>query len=479
MHWPIIRLIWFREMRDLLRDRRTLFMIFVLPVALYPVLGIVGLTFARQGLDQVSIVGVYGVENLPKRQANSIGVPSLAAAWLSLTPSDTAGGLERVVGTAAFAETVRSRLDYPPLIVDRQFLKSYREPWQPGDVIRVLILASSNRSVLDTGEVDVMLVVPADFRSQLEVSGRSVLDIYYRENNDRSRIADRRLSGILNRWQRQLKVVRFARRGLPADFDQPLDIQRPQEHDQPEHKRLADELADMMAKFFPFLLIMWALAGALHPAIDVTAGEKERATLETLLLSPATRGEIVCGKFLAVWIFSAATALWNLAWLGGGAWVASWFLPFSIMRFTSLFWSAVLTIWMAGLFSALSMALGAYARSTKEGQYYLLPLFVITMPLAMLPLMPGIELNWFYSLVPITGATMLLQKLMNPQTDAGTWFYFVPVLASLIFCCAVSLRWAVAQFRREDVLFRESAGLDWSGWARRWLGRAEQRQPPG
>jgi sodium transport system permease protein len=248
-----------------------------------------------------------------------------------------------------------------------------------------------------------------------------------------------------------------------------VEVRRPQQEGQGQFKYLADEFTDMMSRFFPFLLIMWALAGALHPAIDLTAGEKERATLETLLLSPATRGEIVFGKFLAVWLFSALTALWNLAWLGGGSWLASLVLNLPLMRFAALFWCAVITIFLAALFSAVSMALGAYARSTKEGQYYLLPIFVITMPLTFLPLLPGVELNWVYSLVPITGATLLLQKLMQPNGQPGVWIYFLPVLGSLIVCNALSLRWAVAQFSREEVLFRESEGIDWQGWLRRLL----------
>ena len=84
--------------------------------------------------------------------------------------------------------------------------------------------------------------------------------------------------------------------------------------------------------FLPFVLIMWALAGALYPAIDVCAGEKERGTLETLLLSPARRSEIVVGKFLAVWVFSGATAGWNFAWLGGAGWLAEAWLPVPLLR---------------------------------------------------------------------------------------------------------------------------------------------------
>src|SRR5260370_2519733 len=78
----------------------------------------------------------------------------------------------------------------------------------------------------------------------------------------------------------------------------------------------------MLAKVLPVILILWSLAGALYPAVDVCAGEKERGTMETLLISPAVREEIVWGKFRAIWVFSPATALLNLLSMGITPWHA-------------------------------------------------------------------------------------------------------------------------------------------------------------
>ena len=80
---------------------------------------------------------------------------------------------------------------------------------------------------------------------------------------------------------------------------------------------------------------LWSLAGALYPAIDVCAGEKERGTMETLLISPASREEIVWGKFLTIWVFSAATALLNLFSMGV---TMMQFAKIAEFRPASLFW---------------------------------------------------------------------------------------------------------------------------------------------
>ncbi len=76
--------------------------------------------------------------------------------------------------------------------------------------------------------------------------------------------------------------------------------------------------------------------------------------------------------------------------------------------------------------------MGAYARSSKEGQYYLMPLFLVTMPLVFLTLAPGVELNPFYSLVPVTGVALLMQRLMTTTMDKVPWLYFGPVIVPII-----------------------------------------------
>ena len=136
-------------------------------------------------------------------------------------------------------------------------------------------------------------------------------------------------------------------------------------------------------------------------------------------------------------------------------------LGLNLVRAGGLVWCAVLTVPLAALFSALCLALGVYARSTKEGQYYLLPIFLGTMPLVLFSLAPGLELTWRTSLIPVTGLCLLLQKLIFPPPEGPPWEFALPVVLSLAVCIAVALRWAVAQFHREDVLFREA---DRPGW---------------
>ena len=121
------------------------------------------------------------------------------------------------------------------------------------------------------------------------------------------------------------------------------------------------------------------------------------------MASPAERSEIVLGKLITIMLFSMVTAVLNLASMGlTGAFIVEQLnrLPaladagqLSIPPAITIVWLLVALLPMSALFSALCLALAAFARSTKEGQYYLMPLLLVTMPLMMLPMAPGVELT--------------------------------------------------------------------------------------
>jgi sodium transport system permease protein len=501
MRWSIIRLIWHREVRDQLRDRRTVFMMAVLPLLLYPLVGIGLMQFAASFVKKHNIVGVVGVENLPPSSAASANLSPLpATSWFTLTPGS---GLDQALAAAALCHAAQQGVgqEFPPLLIYvkdvPRFSPSYFDHPRDTETLQIKLLTDPNlpptvdampmddgdetdpflaridRSKLDAKDVDLLLVIPPDFRSKLERGDRPALYVLAREGDDRSKLANARVHAALESWKKQVKEMRLLRKGLPADFDEPLDIRDP-ERAKPAAKLAARDLFDMMVRIFPFMLVMWSLAGALYPAVDLCAGEKERGTMETLLISPVGREEIVWGKFLAIWTFSAATAMLNLLSMSLTAWNFRGLLPQEALRPAGVIWCVALVLPLSAFFSALCLAVGAYARSSKEGQYYLMPLFLLTMPLIFLTLAPGVDLNPFYSMVPVTGVALLMQKLMTAGSmDRIPWLYFIPVLGPLALYGWFALRWAIEQFNREEVLFREAERLDVKLWFQRLLREKE------
>jgi sodium transport system permease protein len=230
----------------------------------------------------------------------------------------------------------------------------------------------------------------------------------------------------------------------------------------------------------PTLLIIMAVTGAFYPAVDVAAGEKERGTMETLLICPAQRSEIVVGKFLTVFAFSVTNVLLNLASMGFtgkyvmaaartealskmGAGVLSFPGPWEML------WLAILLVPLAAFYSSISLALATFARSTREGQYYLTPLLFVTLGLTLFCLSPAVEIEPFYSILPVVGPALLLKEVLANPGSTAPLVYGLPVLMTSIAYSFAGLWWAIGMFNREDVLFREAERFDVRLWVRHLL----------
>jgi sodium transport system permease protein len=433
LRWSVVRLIAGKELRDLIRDRRTVLLILVLPAVLYPLFGATGYLFAVSMLGQPTVIGVAGAEHLP---GPGSGLPPL------LVGGQLADGLEPAEAEAA-----------GPLVVEA--------------------IDGDPHEALRAKRADAVLVVPPGLTEDVRAYRKPELTILQREGDDRSKLAGKRLAGVVRVWKG--KVVEQRLRDLderlePKEFLQPFTVADPQA-DKPAEKKAADELRDTFARAFPFILMMWLLASAIQPAVDMTAGEKERGTMETLLISPAERSEIVAGKFVAATAFSFASVAWNVLWLTGAALLIGGLLGFPIVNLPGLAGCVVLGLPLAMLFSAVCLAVGVFAKSTKEGQYYLMPLIVVTMPLALWSMSPGAELGPSTFWVPVTGAMLLQQRLLSVSAEPLPWGYLAPVLGSLAVWVGLALVFAAWQFRREGVLFREFGPPQGAGAFRRLFKR--------
>jgi sodium transport system permease protein len=420
MRWSVVRLITLREVRDLIRDRRTVMLILVLPAVLYPLFGLAALLMGRALASQPTRIGVVSMDQLPTGAADPSG----------------------------------KHPPFPALFVDGKFVPAFVAGETELGPLVIKPLADDPEAELRSRGIDAALVVPDGFAQDLEAGRKPTIRVLNREGDEKSKLAAQRLTAIVKKWQDKVREASFERRNLPKDLDKVFVVDDPQAR-KPKEKKLADEFRDVFARTFPFLLMMWLLAGAIQPAVDLTAGEKERGTMETLLISPAERTEIVAGKFLATTAFAFASVVWNVLWLTGGALCAEWVFGFPIVNRPGLVGCVLLGIPLAMLFSAVCLALGVFARSTKEGQYYLLPLILITMPLAFWSLMPGAELTPERSVIPVTGA-LLLQKNLLAVGEPVQWEYLPPVVGGLFVWVLIALWLAVRQFKNEAVLFRET-----------------------
>jgi sodium transport system permease protein len=435
VRWRNVWTIFRREARDQLRDRRTLFMVFVLPLLLYPILGIGILQLSATFDQKARTVVILGLEHLPTSP------PLLNHAKDGFEPSLFSRAKE-----AALLKVDRGTPEFD---------------WRkPGAV----------RKGIRGGLADAVIIVPDDVTGQIEAVGSAKLPILYDSTDEPSQITYMRVREVLERWRDEIVKTRLARDNKPPEYTEPVVVNG--DDVAPE-----DEVGgSIWGRIFPFLLVIMALTGAFYPAVDLCAGEKERGTMETLLISPASRPEIVLGKFFTVMLASMSTALLNLVSMGltglqlagqvaasgsrAGGRISTMIAPPSP---SSYFWMMLLLVPLSAFFGALCVALATMARSMKEGQYYMTPLYLASLPLILVTLAPEISLNLFYSLVPITGVSLLLKALILGDYEAAR-LYFLPVLVPTMVYAWLALRWAVDLFNREDVVFREAEAFDLKSW---------------
>jgi sodium transport system permease protein len=428
-----------------LRDRRTLFTIAVLPILLYPLVGTLLLQiaqFTQQHPTSVCVVGAEHLADAPPLLDDDGFVPSLLG-------------------------------DQHNLLLDRY-------TWS--EIAKVTEVKQQTARWVHGGKYDVVVVFPPEFRDATSraVAAESVekakVELQYSVASDQSMVARDRVTKILSEWRGSWIRDRLSESGIDSDVLNPFllsDIDMA-----PNQTREAA----LWSKLLPFVMLIWAMTGAFYPAIDLVAGEKERGTLETLLCSPALRSEIVWGKLATVTTFSMLTAILN----AGSMLVTSSFVFKQIgiaggtigsPPLAPMLWLLVALVPLSALFSALALAVAALARSSKEGQYYLMPLMMVTLPLVLLPMLPGTTLSLGTSLIPVTGMFLMVRALVEGQFAYALWH--LPVVAAVTAGCLwLAVNWARRQFEDESVLFGGNEKWELSGWVRQvWRDRQTVATP--
>lgn len=407
-----------KELRETLRDRRTLFVMIVVPVMLYPAMLVV--------MEQVTMFGQRRLE------ADAVGVT------LVRPPAEAA----RFFGAdGAISATAAAAADGVPL-----------------DLLR-------------RGETDAILVFPAEWTD----AATNEVTLLFDGTRDRSNYARNVLERRLAQWVDTLRVALVEQHGLPASFATPVHV----EHASVATPGAVG--AYLLGRFLPMLLIMMTILGAFYPSIDLAAGEKERGTLEPLLTVPVHADNFVIGKFAAAALMGLTAAALNLGSMlltfQAGILQLS---AVGGIRF-QLPASAVFTIFgvlalLAVLFSSLFLGIAVRCHSFREAQNALTPVYMVAIVPAILPLFPGLGLGYGTAVIPVAGVAFLFRDLMVGSAQAGA--AVVAVMATIVYT-ALALAFAARSFGREEVLF--GTGADDAALRRRhpgWGGIANRLPSP-
>ncbi len=397
-----IKTIFAKELKDTLRDRRTLIFMLIVPIVAMPLL--------MTGISRLMISQVKKIE----AQKSTLVVQNI-----NQLPAD----LQDTIKTSAQFELIDEN-KYGDAAID----------------------------TLKAGGLDLVVVVPENFAAAIELESPTDIEIYYDRADDRSNSAEDKMTDLLNRYKERTVAARLVKRSISTDLLTPFEKVR---NSVASAQKLAGQT---LGRMLPYFFILMCFLGAMYPAIDLCVGEKERGTLETLLVAPATRGEFVLGKYAVILLAGMVAGLlcmismtYSLNNMMGDMIQGAAAMPKIEINASTIALILMIVIPLAGIFAAILLSVSIFAKSAKEAQGYMSFLNMFLIFPAFVSFLPGMDLNWGLSMIPIVNTSLIVRDAIGGEIH---WPFIVAGFVSTFVLAALALWFAKSWFEREEVLFR-------------------------
>ena len=403
MNKKIISALYKKEITDILRDKKTILMMIVVPLILYPLM--------------------------------FLGSMALFSSILSASTSK------------AYTVALDGVNDPDTM---KQYFKDNEEHFKYTFIIKEPEEGETDAALLEAGTIDAYVAESVS-------DNHPYFEIAYRASETDSQTAAGMVEKMLSKYRDELRSEAFIEQGLDEKA-----MMNPIGFFMKDYSSNEENVGFLMGYILPFLLIVSILMGALYPAIDTTAGEKERGTLETLLTLPVNNMELITAKFLAVSTIAVAAAILNLLSMGGlTAFMASSMNMLSenmnvdLVSFIPSMGVTFICILVFALFaSAVSLCSCIMAKSFKEAQNLTTPIMLIFLLGGMAGMIPSLELTEKTALIPVVNITLLIASIFKFHFDLSI---IAIVLFSNIAYSALAVVIMTRLFSSEDILFADSA----------------------
>jgi len=394
--------IYKKEMLELFRDKRTLFTTIILPVILYPLLFV-------------------GFSAIMSRQVDV---------------------LEKRGATIAFQDSLSFRTPETLAIRD-----SIYEDLKKIENFSIIPAPPAMEKLYQEGEIDAIVTV----KDSLNVSQEPVLivSIRYDGSGEKGMMVYHKLENRLLETSQKITAQRLEALHIDQQTLKPLEI-KPIDTSTAEKK-----MGSVLGAMLPYLMILLLITGASVVAADLVAGEKERQTLETLLVSSVSRGEIVLGKYLTIVTMAMVNVVINLVSI-------SFSIQYMLsqtgldlegiqMPINSFLILLLAMIPLATLFAAILLSISTFSRNMKEARTYEQPIMIIAMLLGMVSFLPTIEINNVLALVPIINIALLFKAVLIGNYQLS---HLLLTIGSTLVLDVIAIWITVKLFNTESVLFR-------------------------
>ena len=419
MNAKIIRTLVKKEMLDVFRDKKTVIMMLVVPIILYPLI----------------FVGAMQLMNFI---ASSMETQNYR---IAVDAEDGDAFLQKLLEKA---ETERETAEEPGA-VEAKGESAYE----------ITIVDDAAVSDYETALNEETIDAYVSGRVQ---DGRMQYDVYYLDSVTNSGYAAGIVMDAFDDLRDEMTRQRIAAAGL--DVHEILD---PIGYEKENLASSEQSLGSIMGAVLPFMLIISLLMGTMYPAIDTTAGERERGTLETILTLPVTNRQLIVSKFITVAVIGMISALLNILSMGGIAFYMYEILEmqtdigsFDMTKFVPAILVCMLAIFAFSMFiSAVTMCVTSFAKSYKEANNYITPLMLVVMFVGYIGFIPNLELTQAMAMLPVANICLLIKNMLVFKVDYGM---IAVVLISNVAYAVVAILFLSKIYDSEAILFSEQKG---------------------
>jgi len=393
-----IGIIFRKELKDTLRDRRTLFFMIVFPILIIPLIigGIpkIMVSMMEKKMTERITIAIIGEENSPE-----------------------------LMDMFGMADSINVTFNVEIDSIEQSIRKK---------------------------DIDGALIIPDRFSEMVNSMETAQITMVYISSNDLE-ATKKRMESVINKYRESKIDQRLDRLKLHSKTLEPVKI---------NHRNIASEkemIGKLAGGWLPYMFILYCFMGAMYPALDLGAGEKERGTIETLLTSPAGRMEILLGKFGVISLSGFLSAISGIIGLFVGLQFMTE-LPIeiittmrSIIEIKTIALILSLIVPVSIFFSAVLLSISFYAKSFKEAQSLVTPINILILFPALIGLIPGVDLTWKTALIPIVNISLVTKEIIAETVSSVLLF---EVYGSMIILAVGGLFFTRWWFNREEVIFR-------------------------
>ena len=315
--------------------------------------------------------------------------------------------------------------------------------------VKIKEFTGNPKSSIQNKDEEAVIVIPENFSQNFSDGIPAKIELYYDATaKGATNVTQRRIKGLIKQYSGSIGMTRLQLRGISPRLIQAVYIE---DHD----VSTAQSKGALMMSFLPYALIMGLFMGSMYLAIDTMAGEKERNSLESLLLNPIKRSHLLTGKLFATMTFGLVTLTATLITFK----IAMNFMPFEKLGMNiDLGLANLLILWIvlapiAIMAASLQTIVATYSKSFKEAQTYVnLLIFVPMIPSIALMILPVKEKLWMMT-IPILSQNLIINQIMRGEPVA--LISIVVAIACTLLVGMVLALLAIKLYNRESLLFSD------------------------